>query len=727
MPTSRDDHGSGATVHNTQSGESGYVVQAGTIGAVHYHARAPTPTVPAQLPASPGLFAGRDQELRDLDDWRVRSPDQRLLLVISGPGGVGKTTLALRWLHELRADCSDGQLYVDLGGFSLAEPISPADVLEWFLLALGVDADGVPSALPQRAALYRSVTADRALVVLLDNAASAAQVRPLLPASAHSVVVVTSRWRLTGLAMAGARFVDVGPMDVAGSMALLGRAVDVERVAAEPAAVREIAELCDGLPLALSLVGARLTTHPRRRFAREVADLRAEQDRLAALRVDDSSVGAVFDLSYRSVPAPAGRLYRLVALHPGAWFGPAVAAAAVDASDVEDLLDVLVEANLLSEVDDRRYRFHDLIRLHARAQAERDDSVTERDAAVLRMIEWYLDTTVAADLLVHPLPARVGPRYEVGPRYQNDRPTSPLFGTATDALAWLSGERIALREALLDTGRRRWHHLTWQFCEAMWGFFRHDRHYEDWVTLYRLGVHAAQECGHRLAESRLRGKLGYVYAKLHRYDEAIAQTQAELAIAAADDDQQGTASALSQLGRVARGKGDLAAALGYYERSRDLHGELGNRRGVALARRRMGQVLTSLGRYDAAIVELTAAAQIMANLSDNTQHSRALMFLGAAYAKTSDPTRAEAPLREALALMRDLGSAYYQAEVLAVLGDVAEQSRDLVSAREHFQLAYEYYLAAGDPDADRVRERLAALDPLPEQRDGPQDQPPRDT
>jgi tetratricopeptide (TPR) repeat protein len=688
---------------------------------VHYHARAPTPTVPAQLPASPGLFAGRDQELRDLDDWRVRSPDQRLLVVISGPGGVGKTTLALRWLHELRAGYSDGQLHVDLGGFSLAEPISPADVLEWFLLALGVDADGVPSALPQRAALYRSVTADRALVVLLDNAASAAQVRPLLPASSHSVVVVTSRWRLTGLAMAGARFVDVGPMDVAGSMALLGRAVDVERVAAEPAAVREIAELCDGLPLALALVGARLATHPRRRFAREVADLRAEQDRLAALRVDDSSVGAVFDLSYRSVPAPAGRLYRLVALHPGTWFGPAVAAAAVDASDVADLLDVLVEANLLSEVDDRRYRFHDLVRLHARAQAERDDSVTERDAAVLRMIEWYLDTTVAADLLVHPLPARVGPRY------QDDRPTSPLFDTATEALAWLASERIALRDALLDTDRRGWHDLTWQFCEAMWGFFRHDRHYEDWVTVYRLGVQAAQECGHRLAESRLRGKLGYVYAKLRRYDEAIAETEAELAIAAADGDQQGTASALSQLGRVARGKGDLAAALGYYERSRDLHGELGNRRGVALARRRMGQVLTSLGWYDAAIVELTAAAQTMADLSDNTQYSRTLMFLGAAYAKTSDPARAAAPLREALALMRDLGSAYYQAEILAVLGDVAERSGDLLSAREHLRLAYENYLAAGDPEADRVREGLAALDPLPEQRDGPQDQPPRDT
>jgi len=691
------DAGESGTRNTLSGGVSGNVVQAGTVGEVHIHAHPRAVTVPSQLPAAPARFAGREHELRDLSEWRSAASGQ-LLTVISGPGGVGKTALALRWLHQSRDDYPGGQLYVDLGGFSLAEPISPADVLEWFLLAFGVDA--IPAALPQREALYRSVTADLSMVVFLDNAASAAQVRPLLPASPNSVVVVTSRWRLTGLAMAGARIVDVTPLDVDASMALLGQAVDRGRVAAEPGAVRELAELCDGLPLALSLVGARLATHPRRRLSREVTDLRAEQHRIAALRADDSSVGAVFDLSCRSVPPAAGRLYRLVASHPGTRFGPQVAAAAIDSSvaDAEDLLDVLVEANMLSEVDDRTYRFHDLMRLHARQQP--DDG---RDSAVRRMIEWYLDTTTAADLLFHPLPQRIGPRY------QGERPTSPLFDTPAAALAWLSAERLTVWDAVHEADRRDWHDLTWEFAEALWGFLRHVRHQGDSVDLHRLALRAAKASGNRQAETRMHGRLSLVYADNAQYAEAIAEADAELAIATAEGYRWESATALTHLAHAVSGTGDLASALGYYERSRDLNIEIDNARGVAMARRRIGEVLIQLDRPADAIVELVASADALAALHDDTQHARSLMYLGTAYARTAEPARAAEPLRTALELVRAIGSAYYQAEVLAMLGDLAERSGDLPAAREHFRAALDHYVVAGDAKADRMRDRLSAL------------------
>jgi tetratricopeptide (TPR) repeat protein len=204
---------------------------------------------------------------------------------------------------------------------------------------------------------------------------------------------------------------------------------------------------------------------------------------------------------------------------------------------------------------------------------------------------------------------------------------------------------------------------------------------------------------------------------LRRYDDAIAETNAELAIVTEEGDRQGTASAYSQMGRAARGKGDLAGALGYYEQARDLQAELGNRRGVALSRRRIGQVLTVLGRFEDAIGELTAAADTMAALGDRTQHARTLMFLGAAYASSAQPQRASAPLDEALTLMRELGSAYYQGEIRTVLGDVAERSGDLVAALAHFRQAREHYLAAGDAQADQLRDRIDRLS-------GAQDEPP---
>jgi tetratricopeptide (TPR) repeat protein len=692
-----------AVTRNTMSGDiSGQVVQARSIGEVHFHARAEH-SIPAQLPPVPRSFASRGQELTILRGRRAEAGDQPLLVVLSGSAGVGKTSLALRWLHEVRGDYPDGQLFIDLAGHSPA-PVVPSQALEWFLVALGVAPRRVPVEPARREALYRTETAGRSLIVLLDNAVSAAQIRPLIPAGSQGVVVVTSRWRLSALAMDGARWIDVDPLDTSGSTALLERIIGADRVAADAGAARELATLCGGLPLALSIVAARLSTRPQRTVAGEAADLRAEHRRFAKLTLDkETSVEAVLDVSYRALSSDGARLYRLCAFHPGREFGIPVAAATAGwtSERTESTVDLLVEANFLSEVDDRRFTYHDLLRLHARRRAEQEDSPSRRDAAQRRMVEWYLDRTVQADLVVHPLRPRLGPRYATvdGSRFADPR----------SALDWLELERSNLREALSAAAHRHWDELVWQLCEALWGFFLHTRHYSDWIELHCLGIGCAHRCGNRRAEARLRSQLGFAYAKLDRFDEATAENTEALALAEGEQDSQAKATALSQLGRVARSKGDLPAALRYFAESRDIQREIGEIRGVALCQRRIGHILGRLRRYDEALVELRAAASIMNELGDQTQYARTLMFLAAAYLHSGRAELADTPLREALTLMRELGSPYYQAEILAQLGEAAQIAGDPESARRSYQEAHELYLAAGDPRAHVMSSRLDAL------------------
>ncbi|HEY3748255.1 MAG TPA: tetratricopeptide repeat protein [Pseudonocardiaceae bacterium] len=694
---------------------TGSVVQAGSVGQIHYHLHDYQETgasaggaVPAQLPRSPEYFTSRERELADLSRWQTTEADQPPLIVISGQAGVGKTTLALHWLRGAREQFSDGQLYVDLGGFSAGEPVDPAEVLEWFLAALGLPSDRVPGDLAGRTALYRSVTEQRAMAVLLDNAASAAQVRPLLPAGRDCVVAVTSRWRLTGLAVDGARFVDVDPLDLPSSVDLLRRFVDHERADAEPDAVHELADLCCGLPIALSVVGARLSTRPRRTIAREVADLRSQPRRLTALSVvGEPSVATVFDLSYDSLPEAAGRLYRVAALHPGPRFGVAVLSAALDQpdEDVEEAIDLLAEAHLVAEVDEARFSFHDLVRLHARERAEQDDEPEDRDLSVRRMTEWYLDTAVSADLLVHPLRERLGPRY-AGDHDQT------AFTADDQALAWLDAERDNLIAAALDADWRGWDELVWQFCEALWGLFLHTRRYDGWIVLHRVGIAAAQRCADPSVEARLRAQLGFAYAKLGRFEEAVAENRTGLSLAEAAGDDRARATALSQLGRAARGSGDLETAIGYYRAARDLQDDLGVQRGVALCDRRIGEVLLSLGRPAEAVAEFRSAEAIMAALGDHTQRARSLMFLAKAHVGTGARQAAEAALRTGLDAMRQLGSSYYQAEILVEMGELAAGGDDLAAARRYLDEALSLYRTVEDPAADRVRARLDELSAL---------------
>ncbi|MEU4445870.1 tetratricopeptide repeat protein [Actinosynnema sp. NPDC050801] len=676
----------------------GPVVQAGTVGAVHFNTPRAEPVIPYQLPPAPKLFTSRRRELAALDGWL--EADEAPVVVVSGPGGVGKTSLALRWLHDTRKRFPDGQLYADLGIHHLGAPTTPEEVLEWFLLALGVPGSDIPSGLARRQATFRTLTADRQVALLLDNAISAAQVRPLLPTSPRSAVVVTSRWRLGGLAVDGARFVEVESFDEDASLELLERAVG-SRVTSEPSAARELARLCAGLPIALSVIGARLSTHPRRSLSKEAGSLRAE--RLATLAVDDGvSVEAVFDLSYTDLPPDHARVYRLCALHPGPTFDAEAAAAMAGEPrpEVEPVLGELVEKNLLTEVGDERFRFHDLLRLHARRHADWA-SHEERDAALRRMVEWYLDRLVDADLALRPTRHRVNTRF-------HDRRSS--FPTAREALVWLEEERVNLREVCRIADNLGFDEQVWQFCEAMWGLFLHLRHYDDWLAMHELGVPAAVRCGNRAAEAKLRAQLAFTYGSLHRFQDAEREGTRALAIAEQDGDSQGVAVALTELGGVAQGAGDLQRALDLLVRAREIRRHIGSPRAEALCTRRIGEVLAELGRDDDAMAELAAAADSMKRHGDRAGEARCLMSVAAIEVGRGHTAEAEGHLRTALEVVRGFGSPFYEAEILVVLGEVAESGGDLPAARERYREAQRLLGGSGNPRAATITTRLARLD-----------------
>lgn len=618
---------------NVISGSAGNVVQAGAVRDVHFHSSWREVPAPFQLPPVPRCFVSRQAELAAL------RPGE--LVVLSGPGGVGKTSLALRWLQDRRSTFPDGQLYADLGAHALTGPVAPEDVLEGFLHALGIG--DIPPQLARRAALFRSVTARRRLSVLLDNAVSAAQVRPLLPTS--GTVVVTSRWRLSSLGLDGARFVDVAPMDIAESVELLETVVGQGRLALEPDAAQEVARLCGGLPIALSVVGARLSTRPRRTFEREVVELR--DDRLPALD-ESASVRSVLDLSYVDLPERQARLYRLCAWHPGSHFDVSVAAAMIEEPeyDVEDALEDLVEKSLLSEAGDDRFRFHDLLRVHARGKADPD-----RSAAVRRAVDWYLARAVEADHVVAPDRARSGPMYSLARK--------DAYSTPEEAMRWLVLERENLVRAVEVAPAN----LRWQLCEPLWALFTHHHLYSDWISTHRLGVAAAGECGELVAQARLRTRLALALINTGALDEAVVELEAVLAL----DDPPSRSTALTLLGRVNRERGEPERALELYRealalRTRD--------RGRGQARRRIGEALLALGRYTEAIAELELAESL---LTDATERARAWTFLARACRLAGRPDRARALLDSALdGLSR---SPVHLADVHLELAELADDPR----------------------------------------------------
>ena len=688
-------------------------VQASTIhGGVHVHESAPPPPpIPRQLLGPVPHFTNRRAELSQLDE--VLNEDRSNLVVLSGPGGVGKTALAMRWAHLVRDRFADGQLYVDLGGFGGGEPVDPGEALGAFLRALGLAAQRIPAALAEQAALYRSVTADRALLLILDNAYSVGQVRTLLPASTASLAVVTSRSRLVGLVPDGARLIEIEPLPTHDSVVLLTRAVGTTRIADERVQAEELAELCGGLPIALCVVAARLAARPRlsvRRIALELAD---EANRLGGLSASDGrSVQFACDVSYRSLDPSAAALYRRLALHPGQEFGtgPIVALmpgirAGTSATGQPDPLEVLLEMSLLQEIDEERFRYHDLLRLHARQKSEVDELPPDRDAARLAMSEWYLAAARQADSVLTPYRRRLPYGFSTTPG------ELPILVTREQALGWLERERlnlIAAARLAMDCGHPD---LAWQLSDVVWPLLLYGKHYRDRMDIDLRGVQAAQAWDHAWAEAVMRKRLGRICTKVGDYEAAERHTRAAIRRYHDAGDVRGGLDAQEGLAALYRDSGRETEAATMFTRVLAANRECGDERSIGLNLINLGMLLPTLGRPGEALDLLREAAGLFAGLADIDPYNevRVRIGLARAYLAVGQLADAQQFAQEAAYRMRELGSEHETAEALDVLGQVAQRRGDRTAARHHYRRAFEILDALGSSRASALRDQLAEV------------------
>jgi DNA-binding SARP family transcriptional activator/tetratricopeptide (TPR) repeat protein len=646
----------------------------------------PAPTdrvVPRQLPAAVDGFVGRDPELKALDGLLGTQIEQGrrpvVIAVITGSAGIGKTTLGVHWAHRIADRFPDGQLYGNLRGFDPSgHPVEPTEAIQGFLDALQVPPQRIPVSADAQAGLYRSLLAGKRMLVLLDNARDADQVRPLLPGATGCLVVVTSRNPLSGLVTAnGAHSLTLDLLTDDEARLLLAHRLGPDRISLEPDAANEIISRCAHLPLALAIVAARGVTHPGHPLATLAGQLRdAELHGLDLLTTEEDTttdVRAVFSSSYCTLSAPTARLFRLLGLHPGpdVTADAAASLAGIPVAQARPLLADLARAHLVTEPTAGRYAFHDLLRAYASELAHTVDTGADRRKATHRMLDHYLHS--AHSVALYPFGDAVTPAAAVAG-------VSPeTLTTPDEGSAWLAAEQAVLLAAVAHAADAGFHRHTCQLAGALCSFLHQRGPWHDRIATQQLALDAAHRLGDPAEQARAHRRLAMADADLGRYDDAQLHLDRALDLSAELGDLVGQAWTHYLRNLVAFLQGRTAEALDAAKQALRLFRAAGDRVGHAAALTDVGWHHGGLGDHEQALTSLRQALTLHQELDNRPYQAHTWSCLGDTHQQLGEPSRAIVCYQRALELFRALDGRHGEASTLAQLGAS--------------------YHAAGDPDA----------------------------
>ncbi len=648
--------------------------------------RAERPPAPRQLPADVAHFTGRGQHVAELHACVERSPGTAFA-AIDGPAGIGKTTLAVHFGHQVADRFPDGQLHLDLRGYGTAPPMSVVEALGHLLRGLGRPPERIPTDAQELAATYRSHLADKRILILLDDARTAEQVRPLLPGSPGCLVVITGRTILATLDNVTHIHLDV--LSEQEALTLLTRLVGRDRVDADPEAASAVVQMCARLPLAIRLAGARLAARPRWTVATLADRLSDEEHRLEELSVGDRAVRTGFEVSYRALLASAdpvdrdaARVFRLLGALDWADVSVPVASALLDVSPhrAQDGMERLVDDQLLESSTPGRYHTHDLLRLYARELARREDSGQDRDDALTRVLRCYVDAAEQANVLVNP-----------ASRHRPGEATDPPGGgfslsTAADATAWAAGEHdnliAVIRQALSSAGDAP--ALAVRLTAVL------NRPFDllgRWHGFLSVRGHAA-ETAHRLGDETGAAfawqDIAWIHVRLGHADEAIATTKQALDVWRDIGDRRSEQACLNILGYAFRQLARHSEAIESLEHAHTICQEIDHRYGQAATLNHLGLVYKHLRRFDDAVACHTRALSINRDLDDRSGQAIALANLGWTHHRAGASAEAVGYYRRSLALTRDAGDRYQEAETLWGLGETHHALGDPDEARAYW-------------------------------------------
>jgi DNA-binding SARP family transcriptional activator/Tfp pilus assembly protein PilF len=691
--------------------------------ALDVRSPAAAPTL-RQLPSDVAGFTGRAEALKALNELLNHGdpPGPVVISAIAGTAGVGKTALAVHWAHKVADQFPDGQLYVNLRGFDPAGLVlPPAEAVRRFLDALGVPAERVPADLDTQAALYRSLVAGKRMLVVLDNARDAEQVRPLLPGSSTVAVVVTSRNRLTPLLVSeGARPLQLDLLSTQEARELLAARLGGERVAAEPEATEAIIAACARLPLALAIAAARAqqSGFTLRAVADELADA---GQRLDALDAGDpaSQIRSVLSWSYDALSPPSATLFRLLGLHPGPDISAAAAASLAGHPPVQTrrLLTELTNAGLIAEHRPGRYTWHDLLRAYA-AELAAEDPEPARSAALTRLLDHYTHTAHAAALLLAPARGTI-PLDPPQPRTTAECPTDDQ-----QALAWFTAEHFVLLAAVDHAAATGFDTHCWQLAWTLCDFLDRRGHWHDLATTQHTAVAAAGRLNDPIAQACTHRLLASAYTRLGRFDDANTQLRHVLNLTTQTGDLAGQAQTHHNLSHLWGRRGRHREALDHARQALDLFRAAGHRHGQARALNAIGWEHVLLGDHRQALAYCLQALPLFQDLGDRFGHANTWDSLGYAHHHLGDHTEAITCYQRALKLYRDLGHRYYEADTLTHLGDTQHAAGNLHATQTAWKQALAILDDLDHPDADKVQTKLHALQQV-ENAPGPRRGSPR--